>query len=84
MTEFKIPANPDRYHHNEDDTDTPEPAGDRIGNFTPEIGAHSDAADALPSHEDLLARQSKPELTEAEKAKGLEEVERAKKTLGYN
>ena len=79
---FEAPADPDKYSYPDGSPEPEEPVGDRIGQFTPEIGAHADAADSLPSHEDLLARQARPELTESEKAQGREAAEHAKKLLG--
>lgn len=60
-----------------------ESIGDRFGEFVPEIGAHQDMADALPSHEDLMAREKHIPLTDEERRLGREEVEKAKKLLGY-
>jgi hypothetical protein len=81
-TKFETPADPSKYSYGGDSNNTPEPTADRVGQFTPEIGAHQDAADLLPSHEDLLSRQTREELSEVEKAQGLQEVEKAKKILG--
>jgi len=73
------------FHFGEDELPEPrESIGDRFGEFVPENGAQADAHDRLPSHEDLLARQPRKELTEAEKEKGREEVEKAKRILFGN
>lgn len=82
MTTFKAPENGVPFHFEEGELpDPPESLGDRYGEFVPASGAEADGHDRLPSHEDLLARTPREELTEAEKARGLAEVEKAKRIL---
>jgi hypothetical protein len=80
-TDFKQPEGTP-FHF--EDGELPEPReslGDRYGGFVPENGAQAAAHDRLPSHEDLLARTPREELTETEKAEGREEVEKAKRII---
>jgi hypothetical protein len=82
-SEFKAPEGGIPYHYDGEGPEHPESLGDRYGEFVPQTAAEARAVDALPSHEDLLARQPRVELTEEEKEIGRAAVEKARKQLGF-
>jgi hypothetical protein len=80
-TEFKPPQGIPFHFEDGELPEPPESLGDRFGEFVPENAAQAAAHDRLPSHEDLLAREPRVELTEEEKTIGREEVEKAKRLI---
>lgn len=84
MTGFRAPANTGKYHYEGEGSEPKESLGDRYGEFVPELVAQADAADAQPKHEDLLARQPRPELTEGEKRVGRLRIANTKALLGFD
>jgi len=85
MVAFKAPEKGIPFHFEPGELpDPPESLGDRFGEFVPQTGAEANSTDRLPSHEDLLARQPREELTAIERAQGLAEAEKAKRILGFD